>query len=910
MKQSLTHDEPIFIKRNGKVEIISIGDFVDSILNAKEEIKDVSFSDIEAPAFDPETNKYSMQKVSHVIRHKRENEILRIKTEYNKEVKITGCHSLFAYNQETRKIESIEARSLKIGDYIVVPKNLPEVGNLSEINLLDYVCYEDISKNWMYVYGIKDVVEKLRFNARIIHKKLTTRSRKYYQVKFNGTSVDILEESMRQYIEKGFLPINLVYKLKLINEVAHGSIITYKHGKTSRIPVTLGLDRAFMRFLGLYIAEGHSDTRQLGLTFGKHEDALIDEVMQFAKIFGLGFSLEPRDRSIRVKLFNNIFVKLIRNICGAGAHNKKIPEFIFRTNKNLRQHFIDGYCQGDGHKVKQRNCLMFTTVSKSLAFGLQYLFLMNGVTSTYNSRLFNGLGKKTSLVYRICVYGDALNASHIYSRSDVKIRPRIIDNNVTKVLGVLQQEMVFGDLGFVKIKEIEIINTGYEYVYDLSVPRCENFVGGTGGISCHNSRGQQGIGISAAVMYSQLTTGKPIKITSKIGPKEPAHYYELHIDTARNEPEILKETTVKWDKDHGTKIEIQLEGKYQKGKQSVDEYLKQTAVANPHVSITFVPPDKQKQFFKRVTDAPPKEALEIKPHPYGIELGMLISMLKFTKARTVQSFLSSDFSRISSNNAKEICKIANVYDGSKPNNIPTKDAESLFKAMKQVKIMAPPTNVLSPIGEDLIIKGLKKEVNAEFYVAVSRSPAVYRGNPFQIEVGIAYGGELPQDDLVRVYRFANRVPLLFQQSACASNKSILDTAWRNYGISQSRGALPSAPMVLMVHIASVWVPFTSESKEAIAHYPDIIKELKLSLQDAGRKLSSHIRKTVRARDQKEKAQLFEKYIPELANALFNLSGNAKANIEKDLMKILKKQLPLIMGVQNDEQKETTEKSEG
>lgn len=419
-------------------------------------------------------------------------------------------------------------------------------------------------------------------------------------------------------------------------------------------------------------------------------------------------------------------------------------------------------------------------------------------------------------------------------------------------------------------------------------------------------RGQQGIGISAAAMYSQLTTGKGIKIVSRISPKAPAHHYELHINTAKNEPEILKEGTVEWKKDHGTKIELELEAKYQKGKQSVDEYVKQTAIANPHLTLTYINPEKEKFVYKRATDKPPKEAKEIKPHPYGIELGMLISMLKTTSARSVQSFLSKDFSRISPNVAKEVCKKANVYEETKPDKVSAQEAENIFKTLKETKIMAPPTDVLSPIGEDLIVAGLKKEVKADFYVSVTRSPAVYRGNPFQIEIGMAYGGELPQDELVKVYRFANRVPLIFQQSACATNKAILETAWKNYGVSQSKGALPLAPMVLMIHIASVWVPFTSESKEAIAHYPDIVKEIKLSLQDAGRKLASYIRKNVRAKDQKEKAELFEKFIPELASSLSSLSEEAKAGIEKELYKILKKELPLILGVQDEQ----TEKPKG
>ncbi len=399
------------------------------------------------------------------------------------------------------------------------------------------------------------------------------------------------------------------------------------------------------------------------------------------------------------------------------------------------------------------------------------------------------------------------------------------------------------------------------------------------------SRGQQGIGISASVMYGQLTTGKSAKITSKTGPKKPANYYELHVDTKTNDPEILKKNVVDWKKDHGTKIEINLEAKYQKGKRGVEEYLKQTAIANPHVTITYSPPSGEEIKFLRATKELPKEPKEIKPHPYGVELGVLIKMLKNTKANTLQSFLMSDFSRVSSKVAKEICEKAKLYEKARPSRIATQEADNLFKAIKQVKIMNPPTNCISPIGENLILKGLKKEINAEFYTSVTRPPSVYRGNPFQIEAGIAYGGDLPGDELVKLLRFANRVPLLYQQGSCAITKSVVNTIWRNYGLSQSRGALPSGPCIILVHIASVWVPFTSESKESIAHYPEIIKEIKLALQECGRKLAGYIRKRKKIEHEARKKGYIEKYLPHIGIGLRDiLKLNEKE--EKKMLRIL------------------------
>jgi len=416
------------------------------------------------------------------------------------------------------------------------------------------------------------------------------------------------------------------------------------------------------------------------------------------------------------------------------------------------------------------------------------------------------------------------------------------------------------------------------------------------------ARGQQGIGISAAALYGQLTTGKPIRIISKIGPKAKSHYYELHLNTKTNEPEIAKDEEREWEgKEHGTKVQIELEGKYHTGKLSVDEFLQLTAISNPHATLIYKAPGADVVEFPRATTELPREAKEIKPHPYGIELGILIKMLKDTDSSSLQGFLQNDFCRVSAAVAKEICEKAGLYEKAKPSRIARQEADNLFQAIKQVKIMAPPTDCLAPIGEEQMLKGLKKEISAEFYAASARPPAVYRGNPFEIEVALAYGGNLPKEELVRVIRYANKVPLQHQAGACALTKSVIQTAWKNYGISQSKGTLPAGPIVITIHMASVWVPFTSESKEAIAAYAEIMKEVKLALQDVGRKLALYIRRTVKAREQQERVSLFEKYIPELAASLSSLSGEKKNEIQEALEKTLKKGLKdLLAGIQEAE----------
>ena len=417
------------------------------------------------------------------------------------------------------------------------------------------------------------------------------------------------------------------------------------------------------------------------------------------------------------------------------------------------------------------------------------------------------------------------------------------------------------------------------------------------------TRGQQGIGISAAVMYAQLTTGKPAKILSKIAKDKPATYMELMLDTKTNNPSIKAEEERDWpEKEHGTRIEVDLEGSYQKGSQSVDQYLKETAIVNPHTTLIYTNPKAEQIIFPRATEIKPRKAQEIKPHPYGLELGILLDMMHATESRTLQAFFTSEFSRVGPNTAKEICSNAAILPNMKPAEVSRETAEKIIAAIKKTKIIAPATDCITPIGEELLEKGLKKEVNAEFYAACSRPASVYRGNPFVVECAIAYGGDQPAEEPMNVLRFANKVPLLFQQGACAVTKSLINTNWRSYGLSQSTGALPIGPITIVIHIASVWVPFTSESKEAIAHYPEIIKDVKLAVQECGRKLSSYIYKKRRIGEELKKRGYIEKYIPHIAEALKDLVDSKeyqKDNVESSLKEILERKRGEIEDIEAD-----------
>ncbi len=416
------------------------------------------------------------------------------------------------------------------------------------------------------------------------------------------------------------------------------------------------------------------------------------------------------------------------------------------------------------------------------------------------------------------------------------------------------------------------------------------------------SRGQQGIGISAAGMYGLLTTGRPIHVTSRIARQQQAHHYQIQIDTKKNKPEIIKEEPADVDWDHGTEVTIELVASYIKGRQSVDEYMLQTAIANPHAHFIYKSPTDAVVEYPRSVEALPHNPVEIKPHPHGVELGTMIKMLDDTAAKSLSGFLQKDFSRVSARVADQVCKAAGLTSRTTVGRLQGSDLERVYQALQKTRLMAPPTNCLAPIGAEHILSGMLQGIQAEFYTASTRPPAVYRGNPFQIEVGLAYGGNLGPDrndddgqngkstepGQARVLRFANRVPLLYQQSACCMFKSVLDTKWGHYGVSQSRGSLPSGPLLILLHIASVWVPFTSESKEAVADYDEIRKEIKLAVQECGRRLGVLLQRKRKRQAYATRRDVFTRYIDELVSAVGSIRTIDAARFRGNLVDLARR----------------------
>ncbi len=584
------------------------------------------------------------------------------------------------------------------------------------------------------------------------------------------------------------------------------------------------------------------------------------------------------------------------------------------------------------------------------------------------------------------------------------------------------------------------------------------------------SRGQQGIGISAAVLYAQLTSGKPAKITSKTENDDRARYFELTIDTDTNEPEIDVDSETTWERPHGTRIEVEMEGNMRARKQ-LHNYIKYTAVVNPHARIEFEEPDESFKF-ERVTDELPPETEEIRPHPHGVELGTLLKMLDSTESYSLSGFLQEEFTRVGAKTADSVLgsfrdrhfgrevawrppraheegdieaavtdavankssastaafaerlterigendrvahstvvslvaeladeiesefeetfgstvrenaadaawgeisrerrsdcyelvdeattsrkddaaieglagRLADKFDEQEdernritreilrefvdraadatekfddatfgetarenvveavwehsitvPDDPPkVRSVESdrdtaarLLEAMRETDILSPPTDCLAPISEELVLAGLKKEYDADFYTSVTRDASVHGGDPFVVEVGIAYGGEIGSEGSAEVLRFANRVPLVYQRGACATVDVLKNVNWRNYGLDQPGGSgMPGGPAVIMIHVASTSVPFTSESKDAVANIPEIEDELRLALQGAGRKLQSHLKKQRSLQKRQRKQNVIADILPEMAEKLSEVTGRDPLDVDDSLARIM------------------------
>jgi len=415
------------------------------------------------------------------------------------------------------------------------------------------------------------------------------------------------------------------------------------------------------------------------------------------------------------------------------------------------------------------------------------------------------------------------------------------------------------------------------------------------------TRGQQGIGITGVVMYAQLTTGSTTTVLSKIETESTAVRVDLALDTKNNRALRSNEDRIpleEWFEEsgieslHGLRIKTVMAAKYQRGRQSVHQYLRMTSIVNPHATIRLKVIGKDGEIIDegewiRTTKILPRPVVEIRPHPHGMQFGTLQRMLKNTKERNVKSFLRKEFEKVSPLVSKKILEHAEIDEKRRPSGLSVEGIQNLLSAFMAVKIQAPPTDCLSPIEDLLIKKGLEKAIDSRYAATVTRAPTVSQGNPFQVEVGLVFGGDLPSDGSVEVLRFANRVPLMYQQGGCLLTKGIESIDWRRYGLEQTGGkGVPKGPAAILVHLASTNVQFTSEAKEAVSENEEVLDELRRALFEVGRGLQGHRKRIGQREKSREKFDLINKILPEIASKSSSMLGRPEPDLSPIITKIM------------------------
>ena len=396
-------------------------------------------------------------------------------------------------------------------------------------------------------------------------------------------------------------------------------------------------------------------------------------------------------------------------------------------------------------------------------------------------------------------------------------------------------------------------------------------------------RGTFGLGGKMAILYGQITTHQPATVTSSTGITK-IYEYKLMIDIQKNRPLIMdRKVLINKERWRGTVVEFTLEGDYLRAMPKILDYFKQTAMVNPYANLTFVDPKGRLYKFTRVTKDMPAPPQETKPHPYGVDVELLQRLIQMTPYKTMQEFLKNHFHRVGEITAQKFLEFSNLSPSKNPKKLSHEEIVRLMHMLKKYKDFLPPdASCLSPLGEELLKAGILKELKPEFAVVHQRRPATYAGHPFIIETGIAYGGEVPKRGTFILYRFANRIPLLYDEASDISMRVITTMNWRRYRV------MPDMPIAILVHICSTKVPYKTVGKEFIADRPEVRREIANGLREVARQIGHFMSKREHVDREKKRLGIFNKYLPKIAQFSTKLAGKEKLpDVEKLLTSVRK-----------------------
>ncbi|RLG52707.1 MAG: DNA topoisomerase VI subunit B [Thermoproteota archaeon] len=415
--------------------------------------------------------------------------------------------------------------------------------------------------------------------------------------------------------------------------------------------------------------------------------------------------------------------------------------------------------------------------------------------------------------------------------------------------------------------QVEVLDDGIGVPED-EIPKAFGKVLYSSKYVLRQSRGTFGLGGTMALLYGQITTHEPFEVCSSIGDGYAARY-RLRIDIQNNKPIVERKQRIKVPPGATfTLVKLTFEGNYERAKGKILEYLKQTAIITPYINIVFRDPKGAIYVFPRATTKLPEEPKESKYHPYGVDVEVLKRLISETKTRNLVSFLSKSFQSMGRQTAIKVLKKARLDPEKNPRKLTDRELVKLVRALRSYdKFRAPDASCLSPVGEEALEKGIVKELRPEFVKVVQRPPSAYEGHPFIVEVGVAYGGGVPATGDIVLYRFANRIPLLYDAASDVAYKVIRKIDWSTYYVDPAR-----TPMAVFVHICSTKIPFKTVGKEFIADKPEIAREIELGIRECARALRSYILKKIAKQRIVERYKIMRKYYEIISESLSEILG--------------------------------------
>jgi len=410
------------------------------------------------------------------------------------------------------------------------------------------------------------------------------------------------------------------------------------------------------------------------------------------------------------------------------------------------------------------------------------------------------------------------------------------------------------------------------------------------------SRGQQGIGISAATTWAQLTNAAGVRVKSKTSAMKKAVDLRVDVDIKGNKGVVKKKETFDWkEKKHGVAIEFKIDGRLQlNGDGGILTYLEGTSLVNPHLTLNYKINENEWVCAERVSDYVPKVPPATLPHPHTMKLGEFMTHTLLYGNISLEKFLKTAFSRVSDASLKEFTKngLKKPWLKQGLNKINEKEHKAIFHAIQESPLQSPSTKSVLTVGEEGLAKSISKIGEVDFFSVVTRKPKICDFKPVVVEVAISrFLNRGSEEDSIQLLRFANRVPLQFDKASCAITKSAESVNWKSYGLQQSKNSLPKGPYVFAISVTSPFIKFKNASKETIDSSDDLIEEIRLALMQAGQKLSRHIKREAKADDLERKKNHIAKFGPILVEGLAAITGSSdarKKRATKGLDKILGK----------------------